>query len=372
MAEASDGVMTVLPRWGGGMGAIYTTAHSLVYQLKKEGKAVSCVLGTTLAELSEADKAHIKQLGAEILEPNTENEEQSKSPEERIQNVEYYQELYENIETVLRQTSTIISFSQTTYQLASHLLHKTEASNCELVLFNHRTSMTQEEKTDLAETARSANTVFSVGHSAFKYFEQSIKPWIGSNVHHHQYTPDYSNQQLMQKEVSLAVIHVDQVFVPWNDESGESFGHNCVCVVNLLNLLNKELQANSQAMNILIQRTTNEDSKHYATCSSIGHTHQNYKCVVYSSTEEIIKAAKSSAIVLASGQFTETGFSGLEFLMNGCLVLFEDGTDVANMLKTASPELASKFLLCKTDDSTNDAKHTSLSQWAEMLKKKPG
>ena len=79
--------------------------------------------------------------------------------------------------------------------------------------------------------------------------------------------------------------------------------------------------------------------------------------------------AKSSNLVIASGMFTEVGFSGLEFLAAGHLTLFPEKSDVAELMKQACPATADNFLLKSLDGVSEQQQVKILHEWENRIYK---
>ena len=72
----------------------------------------------------------------------------------------------------------------------------------------------------------------------------------------------------------------------------------------------------------------------------------------FQSRKEIEHTAKTSALIISSGNFTESGISGLEFLLNGYPTFVLENSDIGNILHKVSPILAQAFCLKHGDGIT--------------------
>lgn len=350
------------------MGGMYSSAHSLIHQLKAHGRHVHCLMGATLEELSDSEKEDMKLLHVDVLEPDTEDEELM-SPEERLTHSDSFELVFGNVLPVLETCDRLVSFSKVTHELARYLMHSAEASDCELVLFNLENNRSQEEMYQLAELASTAKDVFSVGYKAFRSLNTSMRA-LTNCVNNSLLIPDH--EEMFSDGESKHVIEVmsgtNCIFIPWSGKSGSEFAKNCLCAVNMCNATFQKTGLIDNTIDVVIQdqnrKTADND---FATCSTTSHVHQYFSVVNCSCKQDLVTAARCSSIVIAGGNFTETGYSGLKFLMNGYVTLVPDGTDVADILHAASPGFASAFILDPIDGLTKSQKQAALLEWEDKI-----
>lgn len=138
---------------------------------------MSCVLGSTLDELSDADMKHTsEELNLDILGPNLEGENDVKSPEERMRAVRSEScEYFKHMLHLLKEFDIIVSFTDTTSDLAKYLFSSDNAKNCTLLVFNDKSRVDKKDIYQFAEYIRSAQAVFCIGHDAQEFIRKAIK-----------------------------------------------------------------------------------------------------------------------------------------------------------------------------------------------------
>lgn len=277
-------------------------------------------------------------------------------------------DLFEHVLLVLKSCNKIIAFGASSSELANYLLHNEQASSCELVVINQQVDRSQEAITALAEVARAAKAVFSVGNRTFKFVNTEMQALAKlGEVQHHLLIPDLTDVVTIERGLETAQIKEERIFVPWCGPVKDELAKNCICVVNSCNSTFKKTGHNNKMTVIVQTQMDAADEDDFVSCSLRTHDHKNFRCESYSCLQNVAHAVSRSEMVIASGQFNEAGFSGLEFLMNGHITLVPDESDVAEILKSFSPALANMFLLKSANCASSEQKRKTLSDWKEKL-----
>jgi hypothetical protein len=328
LLQSQDGVLMVLPGWGAGYGGLCSLAHKLIKQLK--GRPVTCVLGTPGMTMSSADLLDIKQQGVHVLYPHVEHE----SNLECLNDSSLFDHLYGYITPALANYGHILSFGKTTYDLAKYFAQSSFGKHCKLVIFHCDTYSSTVPV--INDVAIGNTTCFSVGYSTFRFMNTEIRAWCNSpSGEHSLLLPDYSDL-LTDVSDDFTSANTRSILIPWNEHLGEDFEVFCAHAVNECSQLIESLNLR---LDIVIQRqkSTHPEQRHLYSHTKC-HAHE------FESTQAVIYAARQSQIVIANGHISETGFSGLEFLMNGIVTFVPDKSDVAELLQRVSPVFADVFL----------------------------
>lgn len=349
-ASPLPGVVLVLPEWGGGKGGVYSLAHNLMHQLRGEGHPVRCVLGVTLEELSVAEREHIQQLGVEILGPELDEEDNNVPAEERI----VRQDLFQHVVPSLTSCNKIISTSRYTHELATWLMHHPEAIGCDLFVLNPDISKSQGDMTSFIEAVWLGKAVFSIGYRVYENLQGMLnKSYHEKILKHHLLIPDYRSN--LSFESSVAPTHPETgkrfVFIPRNVDCDE-YITNCIASVEMVNETVAKDEQPEYVVQTIIQRLMHDQV--------LDHMSSNCHYISYSSHQEVEHAAMAATLILASGQMNGSGYSGLEFLANSFMTLVPEGSDVAKLLTTASPQYADLFILKMPRDN-------NLSDWKKRI-----
>lgn len=351
MAESRRAVLCILPEWGSAKGGQYSVCKSLVKKLIARGQQVDLVLGTTKKEMTEDDHKEIDQMGiTKWYGPDPElyeNDEPTQPPLQRLQN--NIDEYFNKVNKEMAKYKIVFAFSPETHSAGKYFLQGFKASNCKLVLYNFADDTVDDENVfHILECARGSKGLFSIGWRIFRKWNTEIKVDADQQYLrsiHSLFFPDMSN--FFSVSETKPSEH-DQVifFAPLSGSADKSsFHRNCINAVDSLNNIWKSANQADKKVTLIIQKDSMD--------SYSGSTNTKFRN--YTTHDEIAKIARACTLVIADGNFTASGFSGLEFLMQGIPTFVIEGSDVAELIEEVDPSLSSTLVLTKTrpEDATS-------------------
>lgn len=344
------GVLAILPSWGGGKGGLHLTAQSMMQQLVEDERPVYCLLSTD-ADLILAEEEHIQQMNIVILQSESLGEEETS----------HELACFKHVLPILKLCNHIVTFASSTTDIADYLLCTKEASGCELVIVQHDEVRSEEDIVKLAKCVHSAKAVLPVGNRLSSFLHKNVQTLMDNFM----LIPDYAELKTLGKRQTTPHQPPGRILVPLTGTDDKLIAASCLCAVNILS---GSQSSEHKTLVTQIQVKSRSDPYDFYFCNSYGHVHSQFQCDVFASMQEVEQAAKQCAVIVASGQFTETGFSGLEFMVKEYITLVPEGTDVAQILQEVSPGFAPSFILPRMNSHFSEKERKSiLEKWGKQI-----
>ena len=97
------------------------------------------------------------------------------------------------------------------------------------------------------------------------------------------------------------------------------------------------------------------------------HVHKNLQFITTTSVAEVGQVCRGARLMVASGKFTESGYSGLEFLMNKIPTFVSEESDVASIMRNVSAAIADNFIFNTTQGTTRKQQEVVMQKWETKL-----